>query len=182
METNGIVKTVVQLNQANQPISDVVMEQKPTSPIITPKQQIIVKALVAGAHALHITPIIVNKALGSKICRLPLHCWINSPKGRYFVPAVLMKQYGCTMADIAYAVHNINETRKAYIDSTIIDVADIAGLTEFMEKALFARKDNSTASLNTDQKLYIRDLNCPKPSSKGTAKSIAIAPDWLVSE
>jgi hypothetical protein len=146
------------------------------------KVDALVKALVAGAHSLFITPVIVNKTIGSKINRLPLLSYVNHKDSRYFVLSALSKHYHCSMNQVAYAVQQIVSKHLAYVDSVGIDSDDVKAMGEAFEEALIKRGDNgvATASLDSSAKIYIRDLRCPKPiANKGKSRKPIVAPDWL---
>lgn len=143
----------------------------------------VVKALVAGAHSLYVTPIIVNKQVGSKINRLPLLSYVNHENSRYFVLSALARHYKASMSEVGFAVQQIQSQHLAYVDTIGIDASDVKGLQDIFDEALLKRGDGgvATASLDSRGKVYIRDLKCPKPIvSKGSRKPI-VAPDWLTS-
>lgn len=154
----------------------------------TEKVSLLVSALVAGAHSLYTTPIVVNKKVDSKISRLPLLSWVNTPTGRYFVIAELAMRYSCSMTDVAYAIKEVHDKHLAYVDSVGVDVTDLKGLQDILEIAFIRRTGDlhysgggtATASLGSNAKLYIRDLKQPKPTAKGQGGSPVIVPDWLL--
>jgi hypothetical protein len=149
---------------------------------MTTDQQIdiVVKALLAGAKALYRFPIYTNKDKGYKMNRLPLHAWVNSPKGRFLVINEISKKWNVSIGVIAQAVRRLTERKLAYVDTMSISADDVAAIQELLEKVLFSRKDNSTAELDSEAKIYIRDLACPKATTK--SKSPVICPDWLADE
>ena len=147
------------------------------------KMQLIVKALIAGAHSLHMRPVIVNKALGSKISRLPLLSYVNGKEGRYFVLAELSRHYKVNMRVVLDAIRFIHENLLAYIDVKGIKLRDTEAMVDLLEMALIRRGDGgfSTAAMDDSTiKLYVRDLKCPKSSTKGSGGKPVITPAWLL--
>jgi hypothetical protein len=149
------------------------------------KIDIVVKALVQGARALHMNPI-VNRG-GKKTTRLPLVTWVggeneNGVTGRFFILGILTKQVGATIADIVMALHQIQQKHLAYVDTVGIRVQDFKDVCELLENALFVRGNGKQAvGLDFDSKIYVRDLNQPAPTTGSKGKPI-IVPDWLTAE
>lgn len=138
----------------------------------------IVQALVAGAHSLFIRPI---KRKNYSIVRLPLMSEVNGKASRYFVLAELARHYSVNMTVVAYAIQKIHSDKLAYVDTQGVDANDVKGLQDCLEEAFFKRGYNgqATATLDTDAKVYLRDLQCPKPKTKGGHRPV-VAPDWLI--
>lgn len=142
----------------------------------------IAAALVAGAHSLFITPIVVNRTIGSKINRLPLMSYVNGKNSRFFVPAAIAKHHKANMGQLARAIKMVQDKNLAYIDSSSIDVSDVKAVQDALEEALIKRGDGgvATASLDSAAKIYVRDLKCAKPiAGKGKSRKPVVVPDWL---
>ncbi len=154
------------------------IENKKSSIEHSPKVLAIVKALVAGAHSLFITPI----KRGNKLTnRLPLLSEVNSEAtGRYFVLAELSRHYKASMAEVVEAIKSIHGQMLAYVDTSCLQLDNTDQMIDILELALLRRGDGgfATQSIDSSAKLYIRDLKCKKPST-GKSKRAIVAPDWI---
>ncbi len=141
----------------------------------------IIRALVAGCHSLYLSPIHVNKALGSKISRLPLCSWVNDKDFRYLVVAEITGHYKCSIGQVAQALHLIKDNRLAYVDSKNIDISDEQAVQAILEEVSVARGagGSANAKLETTAKIYVRDLKCPKPAKTNNQGKPTGTPTWL---
>ena len=134
-------------------------------------------ALIAGAHSLFVTP--MNKRANSKgTNRIPLHSWLSGGGIRYLVILELMHRLQADVGLIARAVMELAKGDKVFIDAVSIDATDVGAVQEFLEDILMHRREANTSALDTNAKIYVRDLEAAKPAGK--TGSIIQAPDWLI--
>lgn len=145
------------------------------------------KALVHGARALHMNPILMGD---KKTTRLPLVTWVgatgedkdgNEVSGRFFILGLLAKHYGATMADVAVALYQIKQERLAYVDTVSVRVQDLKDVMELLADAMFVRGNGKQAiGLEHQGKMYVRDLN-QADTSKGKKKGKPfVVPNWML--
>lgn len=149
---------------------------------VSPKEKVltIVKALVASASVLHKQPIVTNEKAGIAIRRLPLTSYLNGGGVYFLVIQELVNTYGVNCRDIAKALRVIARQALAAIDINGIDAHEVGATTEVLSEVLTKRGMGGAgnAPLETDCRIYVRDLLEPKPSNKTGRKGVTVA-QWF---
>lgn len=152
----------------------------------TRKVEQIKAALVAGAHALYIKPIIVRKGArrdgtDSKINRLPLCSCIFLPNSKCLIIMELANRFQANIPLVARAVCELVTERKVYADCSNIDITDLRAVQDCLEEIHHKRGQVvSNVAVNTKAIIHLRDLKAPRPVYKGTANKPIGCPDWLL--
>jgi len=141
-------------------------------------------ALVAGAHSAFIRPVILQKIKTkygepAKISRLPLSSVVNGANSKHLVIAELCNHFSCNPTDIAYALKHVEDKGLACIDSVGISCQDLKAVQDHLEMVLLKRGAGTNAAIDSSAKIYVRDIKCPKPTTKSSKP--VVTPDWLLS-
>jgi len=145
------------------------------------------EVLLAMTQDMFVNPVTVAKGArkdgGDSVKnRLPLTWFIDTAEGYYYPPVAVAEGVDCSLHEVAVAVVELHQQRKVYIDTIgRIDLNDVRAVERVFDDFTHSciRSDKRTAKRKYTVKMYMRDITCPKPSTKGVSRKPMIVPRFI---